>query len=160
MLSTSNQAYVFLSTMYAGFIIGFLYDCCRIIRKMIRAGAFVTGILDLLFWSVIGTLSFLVVFYVNDGDVRFFTIIGFVIGWVLYVLTLSPFIMKGLNWIYQTLARVINWLVKIFLWPLQMLWKAVSLPIGGIKKIWNKFRGVIRKKIQSFHEKTIKKQVK
>ena len=38
MLSTSDQAYVFLSTVYAGFIIGFFYDCCRIIRKMIRAG--------------------------------------------------------------------------------------------------------------------------
>ena len=49
MLTASNQAWIFLSTVYAGFLIGFLYDCCRMIRKMIRAGVVVTGILDLLF---------------------------------------------------------------------------------------------------------------
>jgi spore cortex biosynthesis protein YabQ len=160
MLSTSNQAYVFLSTMYAGFIIGFLYDCCRIIRRMIRAGVFVTGILDLLFWSVIGTLSFLVVFYVNDGDVRFFTIVGFVIGWILYVFTLSPFIMKGLTWIYQTLAKIIHWLIKIVLWPFQMLWKAARVPISGIKKLWHKLKSKISSKIHSIFKKSIKKMLK
>ena len=115
MLSTSNQAYVFLSTVYAGFIIGFFYDCCRMVRKMIRAGVFVTGILDLLFWSVIGALSFLVVFYVNDGEVRLYTIAGFSIGWIFYALTLSPLIMKLLNWIYRTVARMIQWFVDLVL---------------------------------------------
>ena len=43
---------------------------------MIHAGVFVTGVLDLLFWSMIGMLSFLVIFYVNNGDV------GFIPFWV------------------------------------------------------------------------------
>lgn len=135
MLSTSNQAYVFFTTVYAGFIIGFFYDCCRMVRKMIRAGVVITGILDLLFWSLMGMLSFLVIFYVNDGDVRLYTIAGFIIGWILYVLTLSPFVMKSLNWIYTTLARAINWLLSILLWPFRMLRKAIYFLLRKLKKI-------------------------
>jgi spore cortex biosynthesis protein YabQ len=159
MLSTSDQAYVFLSTVYAGFIIGFFYDCCRIIRKMIRAGVFITGILDFLFWSIIGGLSFLVIFYVNDGDVRFFTIAGFIIGWVIYLLALSRYIMMALNWIYQTLAKIIHWLVNIMLWPFRMLWKAAALPVAGLKRAWGKFRTAIRMKIQSLRKKQLKNKM-
>jgi spore cortex biosynthesis protein YabQ len=159
MLSTSDQAYVFLSTVYAGFIIGFFYDCCRIIRKMIRAGVFVTGILDFLFWSVIGALSFLIIFYVNDGDVRFFTSAGFMIGWVLYLLALSRYIMMALNWIYQALAKVIHWLVSIALWPFRMLWKAAALPAAGLKKACGKLRMGIRIKIRSLCKKQPKNKM-
>lgn len=158
MFSTSNQAYVFLFTVYAGFIIGFFYDCCRMVRKMIRAGVFVTGVLDLLFWSMIGTLSFLVILYVNDGNVRLYTILGFVIGWILYILTLSPFVMKALNWIYRALAAIIHWLVTIILWPFRMFWKAIIKPLAWLKRSWSRWRAAVRKKFQSYRKKTVKKQ--
>jgi len=158
MLSADSQAYVFLSTVYAGFIIGFFYDCCRILRKMVRAGIVITGILDLLFWSLMGMLSFLVIFYVNDGDVRLYTIAGFVIGWILYVLTLSPFIMKSLTWIYKTLAGAIQWLVNIILWPFRMLWKTVSCLIIRLKKSVSPWFSKIKCKLRSIIKKTAKNQ--
>jgi len=159
MMSVSNQAYVFLATMLAGVIIGFFYDCCRVIRIMIKAGVFVTGILDLLFWVIIGTLSFLVIFYVNDGNVRVFTIMGFVIGWILYVLSISRFVMKVLLWIYETLARVINWLINIILWPFRMLWKAAAYPLAAIKKGLHKLKSALTMKMQSILKKTAKNQI-
>ena len=67
--------------------------------------------------------------------------------------------MKALNWIYETLAKVIHWLMKIILWPFQMLWKAVSLPIAGVKKLWTKFKRIVSKKIHTVLKKTSKKQV-
>jgi spore cortex biosynthesis protein YabQ len=142
MFSTSNQAYVFLATVYAGFIIGFIYDCCRMIRKITKPGIFLTGIMDLLFWIVIGALSFLVIFYVNDGEVRIYTIAGFAIGWALYVLTLSPYIMKALTWIYTTLARMLRWLMNLILWPFRLLKKALGYPVRWMKK---GFSALIRK---------------
>lgn len=158
MLTASNQAWIFLSTVYAGFLIGFLYDCCRMIRKMIRAGVVVTGILDLLFWSIIGMLSYLVVFYVNDGNVRLYTIAGFFIGWILYALTLSPFIMKALDWIYRTLAKLINWTVNVILWPFSMLGKAALRSLKWLKERIKQGEPKVRNKIRSFIRKTVKKQ--
>lgn len=149
MFSTSNQAYVFLSTVYAGFIIGFIYDCYRMVRKITKPGIWLTGIMDLLFWIVMGVLSFLVIFYVNDGEVRIFTIAGFGIGWALYALTLSPYIMKALTWIYTTLARLIHWLINLILWPFRMLGKAFAYPLRWIKKfttkLIKKFKKVLSK---------------
>ena len=157
MLTTSNQAYIFLSTVYAGLIIGFLYDCCRMIRKMIRAGVAVTGILDLLFWSIIGVLSFLVLYYVNDGNVRIYTLLGFGVGWILYLLSLSRLIMKTLNWIYDTLAKLIQWLVKIILWPFKKLWKSFAKPFKWVKRGAGKLKRGISKIFQNFLKKTNKK---
>ncbi|HCS72437.1 MAG TPA: spore cortex biosynthesis protein YabQ [Clostridiales bacterium] len=154
MSSTSNQAYIFLSTVYAGLIIGFLYDCCRMIRKMVRVNVIVTGILDLLFWSVIGVLSFLVLFYVNDGNVRFYTLLGFIIGWILYLLALSPLIMKGLNWIYDTLARLIQWLGKIIQWPFRQLWKALAKPYRWLKRETDRIKKYFINVFQKFRGKT------
>jgi len=156
MLSTSNQAYVFLSTVYAGFIIGFFYDCCRIVRKMIKAGVIVTGILDLVFWSMMGMLSFLVIFYVNDGDVRLYNIAGFAIGWILYILALSPFVMKALNWIYKTLARAFNWLMKILLWPFHMLLRGMAFLFRRLKAILSPFLVRLKSKIKSIFKKSAK----
>jgi spore cortex biosynthesis protein YabQ len=150
MFSTSNQAYVFLATVYAGFIIGFIYDCCRMIRKITKPGIWLTGVMDLLFWIVMGGLSFLVIFYVNDGEVRIYTIAGFAIGWALYVLTLSPYIMKALTWIYTTMARMIHWLVKVILWPFHIIWKALGYPGRWLKKVLSAlFRG-FRKRLAGF----------
>jgi len=154
MLSVSDQAYVFLTTVYAGFIIGFFYDCCRVIRIMIKAGVFVTALLDLLFWIIIGTLSFLVVFYVNDGNVRFFTIMGFVIGWVLYFLYMSRFVMKALLWLYEILAKAISWLTDIMLWPIRRLWAGALRLLPVLKKAWGRFTSVAGSKIRSIGKKT------
>jgi spore cortex biosynthesis protein YabQ len=157
MLSTSNQAYIFLSTVYAGLIIGFLYDCCRMVRKMIRAGVVITGVLDLLFWSIIGVLSFLVLFYVNDGNVRIYTLLGFAVGWILYLLSLSRFVMLSLNWIYDTLAKLIQWLVKIILWPFVKLWRVLVKPFNWIKRGAGKIKRIVRRSFQKFLNKLNKK---
>ena len=47
---------------------------------------------------------------------------GFVIGWVLYVLSMSRFVMKALLWLYEILAKAISWLTDIMLWPIRRLW--------------------------------------
>ena len=147
MFSTSNQAYVFFSTVYAGFLIGFLYDCYRIVRKITKPGVWLTGIMDLLFWIIMGALSFLVIFYVNDGEVRIYNIAGFALGWGFYALTLSPYIMKALTWIYTTLAKVIHWLVNILLWPFRLLFRALSYPLRGMKRVvsagFRKIKGLL-----------------
>lgn len=135
MLSTANQVYVFLSTVYAGFIIGFIYDCYRMVRRITKPGKWITGILDLLFWFIMGVLSFLVIFYVNNGEVRIYTIAGFAIGWALYALTLSPIIMKVLQFIYTMVVKIITGLIKMIICPFRLLIKILSYPAHWLKVI-------------------------
>ena len=157
MFSTSNQAYVFLCTVYAGFLIGLIYDFCRIIRSIAKPGVWLTGMMDLLFWILIGVLSFLVIFRVNDGEVRIYTIVGFAVGWGLYVLTLSPYIRKALTWIFWALAKAIRWLITILLWPFRFLIRILGFPMRSAKRILSKGFHGIRKGMAVFSLKKRRK---
>lgn len=121
MPSTVNQAYVFLATVYAGFVIGFVYDLFRMIRQITRPGKLVTGLLDLVFWLLMALLSFLVVFKVNYGVIRLYTIAGLAIGWGLYAFVLSPFVFKLLIGIYKLVAGLCKWIARIIAWPFKKL---------------------------------------
>ena len=138
MLSTANQAYVFLSTVYAGFFIGLIYDFCRMFRRIFRTGRFITGLLDLLFWLVMGILSFLVIFHVNYGEVRIYTVIGFAVGWGLYALVLSPYVMKILDFVYKMAVRIAAAVLSVLVWPFKMLAKILRIPLGFIASLFNR----------------------
>lgn len=136
MPSTVNQAYVFLATVYAGFVIGFVYDLFRMIRQITRPGKLVTGLLDLVFWLLMAILSFLVVFKVNYGVIRLYTIAGLAIGWGLYAFVLSPFVFKLLIGIYKLVAGLCKWIARIIAWPFKKLFFLIGLPFGLLKKLF------------------------
>jgi spore cortex biosynthesis protein YabQ len=106
-MSTVNQAYVFLTTVYTGIIIGFIYDLNRVIRRVFKPGVWIVGIMDLLFWLVVSVIAFLVLLYANDGEIRLYNFIGLAMGWSLYVLTISSWVIKVLSLICRGMAKVL-----------------------------------------------------
>lgn len=127
MPSTVNQAYVFLATVYAGFVMGFVYDLFRMIRHITKPGKFVTALLDLLFWVIMGLLAFAVIFHVNYGEVRVYTIAGLAIGWALYALTLSPVLFRVMLFIYKVISWVWTQTWKVILWPFRFAGRLIGL---------------------------------
>lgn len=138
MYSTANQAYVFLATVYAGFIIGFIYDLCRMIRYIIKPGKWLTGMLDLIFWILIGLISFAFIFHINSGDVRIYNVFGFAVGWILYALILSPIIMKVMIFIYKAVVKVLKYIINIIIWPFCMIKKILTSFFHSLKKLTKK----------------------
>lgn len=159
MLATSNQAYVFLSTVYAGFVIGFIYDCYRMVRKILKTGRFLTGLLDLSFWMLIGVLSYLVIFLVNDGEVRIYTIAGFAIGWALYALVLSLYVMKVMQFIYDTIVKIIMTILHIILWPFQKIIKIISPPLHFLNTCFKKGLLAGKKRCSALFQKKTDKRL-
>lgn len=138
MLSTGNQAYVFLSTVYAGFFIGIFYDICRMTRRILRSGRFLTGLIDLSFWLASGVFAYGVVFFVHDGGVRVYMISGFAIGWALYALLLSPYVMGGMEWIFRTVTSVFRFLLKGIMRPFITVLHWVLPPLRRLALIFKK----------------------
>ena len=58
-LSTTNQAYIFLATVYLGLILGIIYDIYRAFRMVAKPGKWLVAILDLSFWILAAFISFL-----------------------------------------------------------------------------------------------------
>ncbi len=123
----TNQAYLFLIFTLDGFIIGLIFDFFRILRKSFKTPNLVTYIEDILFWILTGFLILYSIFIFNNGEIRFFMLLGISIGIALYMLTLS------------------NYLIKITVFIINIFKNMTRSAINLLKKLANK-KGFLKEK--------------
>ncbi len=133
LMSTANQAYVFLATVYTGMIVGFIFDFNRVIRRMFKPRPWIVGIMDLFFWLIVAVMVFVALLYANDGEVRFYNFIGLAMGWGLYVLTISPWVVKGLSLAYRAIEKGFRSVIRLVTWPFSALHRLFHKINGKIK---------------------------
>ena len=119
-LSMSSQAWLFLSTVAAGFVIGFVYDIFRILRKTVPHRHLIVQIEDCLYWVAVSLLMFYFMLYSNYGEIRFFSIVGAALGMVLYFYSLSPLILTVSVSVIRFLQKVLLTAARIILTPVRM----------------------------------------
>ncbi len=132
-VSTANQAYVFLATVYGGLVIGLFFDIYRMIRRIFRPGKFLTGVMDLIFWVIIALFSFFILFYINDGQVRLYSFLGIGLGWGLYILSISQLVMWIFDLIYKWVSKFLAWIFKLVKWPFNKISQGIGRFIRSMK---------------------------
>lgn len=142
---TKDQILIFLTTVYGGLIIGFIYDLYRVFRYFIKPKGLATLIEDLLFWILISIIAIGILFYSNWGQLRGYVLLGFILGVLIYSLLLSKIIIKAM-------IKIIGLLIKSIIYILRYL----VLPLKYIKNILVKMRLKINKKVIK-HKKRIKR---
>ena len=108
-----NQGYLFLIFTIDGFIIGLLFDFFRILRKSFKTPNIVTYIEDILFWLLTGYLLLYSIFTFNNGEIRFFIFLGIGIGIILYMLTLSKYLIQINVFIIKTFKNLTKKIINI-----------------------------------------------
>ena len=124
-LSMSGQAWLFLFTVITGFVIGFIYDIFRILRKTIPHSYLMVQLEDILYWICVSLLMFYFMLHRNYGEIRLFSIAGAALGGVLYFLTLSPVIIKVSVAVIGFFKRIILFLLDPIKWFCKILLKGV-----------------------------------
>lgn len=122
-----------LSALFFGMVLAWEYDWIRILRRIIRhRSVWTMSLEDIIYWMNAAITVFGVTYEVNDGIVRGFSIIGFVLGALLYRYSFGRFfvkyVSKGINFILKPLKKVLS-VIKI-----------------GIGKFVGKIRGFIESK--------------
>ncbi|HZJ56706.1 MAG TPA: spore cortex biosynthesis protein YabQ [Clostridia bacterium] len=129
-MTTTNQAYIFLATVYGGMLLGIVYDVYRAFRMIIKPGRWFVAVLDLSFWILAVLLSFFMLFKVNGGEIRLFTFIGLGMGWGLYSLIIGGMLVKLLVKVYEIITGIILWpfrtILKAFRWLIRKFRKKDS----------------------------------
>ena len=64
--------------------IGFLFDCYRVLRQLLRPGWLVTQLADFFFWVCCALLTFRVFFVVTGGEINLYNFLIIPLGTVLY----------------------------------------------------------------------------
>ena len=114
----TNQAYLFCIFIINGIIIGILFDFFRILRKTFKTSDLITYIEDIIFWIITGIIIIYSMYKFSDGELRFFMIIGIIIGTILYLVTVSEYVIK-------ISVFIINILKKVLYFPIKILFKFI-----------------------------------
>lgn len=136
--SVSKEAFVFLCSTAGGAAIFFVYDLFRLLRKKSGYLALFTHIQDVVFWLVAFSIMFFVVFFVNNGTVRFYEILGAALGALLYGFALSGWVLKLLDGLIDVLSKIFRIFLKILLTPLyfayNILYRCICLLLRPIMR--------------------------
>jgi spore cortex biosynthesis protein YabQ len=124
-MSMGGQALHFGISVLAGAFIGVLYDCFRVARRVSRPSGFAVQLQDALFWLASTVLLFVFMHHMGMGQLRFFIVVGAVVGAALYFATLSRVILRPATVAVQFLRRIIIVSIRIiflpFTWALEKL---------------------------------------
>lgn len=158
MVNINLEVKLFLASVIWGIILVVLYDGIRILRRVIKHNWFVSGMEDVLFWSIGAILFFRMMYQINDGAIRGFVIMGMLVGMVLYHYSISDylvsiiakgihkgesasvkafkFIMKPFVWVFRRVKWFLQYIAKLFHKPAQAgrkslknLWKQVKIAV-------------------------------
>lgn len=127
-----NQAHIFLTTIYGGIIIGFIYDIYRIFRYFLKPKKIATFIEDIIFWIIVSAISLLILFFSNWAELRWYIFLGFILGAFLYNKLLSKVIITGLITIVRYIYNIIKKVLYVLFYPLTIIFEYIRKPIDKI----------------------------
>ncbi len=118
-----------------GVYISFLYDILRIYRRLFPHGIFWVSVEDLLFWAYCAVEVFLLMHREGNGNLRWFAILGAMLGMGAYLKLISP------------------WLIKFSLKILEPIVRAVRKLFSALRRLLHKILGSLRNLIRGFLRK-------
>ncbi len=132
-----QEAVFFLHSVFMGVIITFVYDWFLIIRKLIKHGVIWVSLEDFVFWIACGLGVFNMLYRENNGILRWFTVIGAMLGMACYKWLVSKIFVQIMS---TCIYKIMRFLFKI----LQIIVKPITWLFKKLRKITNFFRRKIK----------------
>lgn len=102
-----------LASMAAGACMAFSYDIIRLFRRLVRHGRIAVDLEDILYWTACFFASFILLYYGNNGVIRFAAVLGAAAGMMIYAVTLGRFFVKaGFFILDKTVGRLLRVFAK------------------------------------------------
>ncbi len=140
MVTINEQAFLFLTCVKTGIIMGMFYDLIRVFRKIIHHPNWAVQIEDLLYWVTCGGFAFTMIYWRNYGEIRSFVFLGVIIGLILYFCTVSILFMKVTTKVINMAKRIINQMIHFILIPIKCIITIICIPITHTRKICARIR--------------------
>lgn len=140
----SAQTLLFLQSLAVGFMLGLCMEPLRIYRLMARPGTVAVFFQDIVYWFLCSACAFVFILTVNSGQLRVFLVVGIIIGFAVYFLTLGALIMKASKSIAALLRR-----------SAACIDRKVMRPIAGAYVKTKKKAGRVAEKLQICNKKIL-----
>lgn len=89
-----NEVYVFLWSILVGTVLALIFDFFRLMRRKGKTRNLVVYIQDIIYWLIVAVIIIISAFVTNDGELRGFMFVGYIIGAIFYLFLFSKFFLK------------------------------------------------------------------
>ena len=104
----TEQVYVFLWSIFIGIILTVIFDLFRLFRRNKKSKDIIVYIQDVLFWIIVAIIIMFSAFITNNGELRGYMIIGYVLGSMLYLLTISNFLLNFFGNLLDKIEKILR----------------------------------------------------
>ncbi len=116
-----QQIWVLVVCVLAGILCGIVYDSFRAYRRCFAQSNVCVAICDVVFWMISAVIVYIAVYMSNNAELRWHELIGLGIGFVLYILYISPHCIRVMCFIIRTLHKIWSIVMKILRIPCRFL---------------------------------------
>ena len=120
-------------SLMAGMFLGFMWDIYRLIRHYSKLNVAGTVIGDILYWIISIKISTQLILDISYGNVRFFILLGFLTGALLYFYGISRYILKLLIFIIDFILKVIKKFIHLLINPIKFIIRKIKLLLYQFK---------------------------
>ncbi len=132
---STYQIQIFLYSCILGIILGLIYDCFKILRLITNLNKKYLIFLDIIFMSISAIITFIFLLALNFGQIRLHLILGELLGFITYKLTLSKLIISLSKIIINFITTIANFIKQKLLKPFAaLILKIKSFILSFIQK--------------------------
>lgn len=134
----ANENIFLFYALLMGIFITFVYDILRIARRVFRHGSLLVSLEDLIFWIYCAAEVFMLMYRFSDGMLRWFAVLGALVGMFLYKKLASPFFVKAASFVLIKVKEFLKGILNLLLKPVKFLLHKVK---AYMKKAAVKMKG-------------------
>ena len=145
-----SQEYMLAVSIMTGMLLGSMWDAYRLLRHFIKLGPFGTAIGDFIYWLTSIYIGITLIFDISYGNVRFFILLGFMTGALLYFYGISRYILRLLIFIVDKILKIIKRAIDFLTEPFKALIKKLRIILYPFKLKYEKIRNNAKKRYKFF----------
>lgn len=146
-----NNENVFLfHALLMGIFITFVYDLLRIFRRVVSHGNFLVSLEDIAFWIYCATEVFLLMYHESNGTLRWFAVLGAMVGMLVYKKIISPPFVKYVSFVLQKILEYIRKFSGMVLKPFRFAGNKAAGMTGAVIHKSRRGGRLLKKKLTFF----------
>lgn len=99
---------IFLDFLFLGLIFGFIYEVCKLTKRLTKNNIFIVNTVKFIYFSVLGVFFCSFILRYCSGRVLFYTIFAVILGIILEQISIGFFFTKFYDMVYNVCTKVLG----------------------------------------------------
>lgn len=110
----AEQVYIFFTSVLIGAIMGIIFDFFRALRRKGNTKNILVYIQDIIFWIIIAIIIIVSSFIINNGELRGYMLLGYILGAIIYMLIFSKYIKYVFGIVFDFIESFLGYIMLPF----------------------------------------------